>query len=148
MYIYKVSSDYDFMYWSTPSEEMSLIESISNKRAKDWVFGSMGSEKVPLSQISSVIEAQFFATLSLQVTQAIHSLITDHGMDYEKLSGIYIQRVNEVESGTDLSFVIGVVCQNDKYVISAYDISERFHHSLEASLIGSREEIVKPSTVH
>ncbi len=150
MYIYKVADDYDFLYWGTPLSELEQIESVSDRRAHEWAMELEDKEKFKLAEVSSVIPAQFFAALSLQVTQSIHILITEHGFDFDRLSGIYIQRINEIEAGTDISFVVGISSGLGNYVVCRYDRTGRLHPSIKAELIGSHLDASEPikETIH
>lgn len=137
MNIYEVPKDYDFLYWSTPADEMNKIGEISDRRSFEWSLSLSEEERKKMPEMAEVIPSQFFAALSLQVTKALHLLITEHDFDFDRLSGIFIQRVNEIESGTDVLFIVGVATSQLKYIVTPYDIGERMHSTIGAKLIGT-----------
>ena len=137
--LYKLPKDYSFMYWSTPSEEMSRVERISNKKTIDWSLAVPYEERGNLTQMSSVIPSQFFVSLSFQVTHALHILITNQSISIDKITGVYLQRITEIESGPDLLFVVGVEIGDDKYAVTPVDMKERISPELAAVILGSFE---------
>lgn len=141
MYVYKVAKDYDFMYWATPLDEISKIEEVAERRAYQWGLESKSDDNFSLDEIASVIPAQFFAALSLQVTSALSILIHEHNFDFDRLSGIYVQRVSEVEAGTDVSFIVGFSSGAGKFFVCRNNMEGRLHASVGAELIGAHGEL-------
>ena len=137
--LYKLPKDYTFVYWSTPVEELTRIESISNKKTLEWSLSLPYEERNRMDSMSTVMPSQFFVSLSLQVSHAMHLLITNQNISVDKISGVYLQRITEIESGPDLLFVIGVEIGEEKYVLTPIDMKERISRQLPVVLLGSFE---------
>ena len=149
MYVYQVADDYDFLYWSSPLDELTKIESISDRRAFEWSLSASEQERARMPEMANVIPAQFFSALSLQVAQSVHLLISGHGFDFERMSGLWVQRVNELEAGPDVLFIIGISTKDKKYVVTPIEMTGRFHSTMSAVLLSdSTAEVSTGELVH
>jgi len=142
--LYKLPKDYTFVYWSTPLEELSRIEGISNKKTLEWSLSLPYEERGNMDRMSTIMPSQFFVSLSLQVSHAMHLLITTQQISVDKISGVYLQRLTEIESGPDLLFVVGVEVGEEKYAMTPIDMKERINPQLAAVLLGSFEGEEEP----
>ena len=142
--LYKLPKDYTFVYWSTPLEELSRIEGISNKKALEWSLSLPYEERGNMDRMSTIMPSQFFVSLSLPVSHAMHLLITTQQISVDKISGVYLQRLTEIESGPDLLFVVGVEVGEEKYAMTPIDMKERINPQLAAVLLGSFEGEEEP----
>ena len=141
--IYKLPQDYSFLYWSTPAEELSRIEKISDRSTIEWSLSIPPDQKPDLQKVAGVIPAQFFAAAAMQVAYALNLLITNEAIDMGNISGLYLQRVTELECGPDLLFIIGVALGEEKYAITPVDMIDRISPQTSAMMIGSFDEVEK-----
>ena len=74
----------------------------------------------------------------------MHLLITTQQISVDKISGVYLQRLTEIESGPDLLFVVGVEVGEEKYAMTPIDMKERINPQLAAVLLGSFEGEEEP----
>lgn len=149
MYVYQVAADYDFLYWSTPLDELTKIESVSDRRAFEWSLSSPDEERQKMPEMANVIPAQFFSAMALQVGQSIHELIQNHGFQFDRMSGLWVQRVNELEAGPDILFIVGIATSTKRYIVTPIEMTGRFHASMSAVLLtGPSAEINSGEMVH
>jgi hypothetical protein len=139
-YVYKLPDDYDFSYWSTPIDDLSRIQSISEKRAYEWSLTASVESKRDLKVVTSLLPTHYLLALSIAITKAV-SILTNHlDLDMSDLSSLYLQRVPELEAGSEILFILGFACGSEKYAVSSVDLSNRINLEQEAELLGSYED--------
>ena len=139
--IYKLPADYSFMYWSTPAEELSRVEKLSEKRTFEWSLSIPADERINLERVAGVIPAQFFAASSMQVAHAIHLLTVNESLDIGGISGLYLQRLSELESGPELLFIVGIEVGPEKYAVTPVDMRDRISPQTSAMMLGSFDDL-------
>jgi hypothetical protein len=145
--IYKLPEDYDFSYWSSPLEDLQRIQRISERRVHEWSITVPKEERAELSTVSSFVPTHYVATLSVAISESLNSLIYDHGVSYGDLSGIFIQRVPELEAGSDMLFILGMRFGSEKYAVTPMDMSERLKIE-NAVLLRTYEDQPEEPVVH
>ena len=135
-YVYKLPDNYDFSYWSTPIDDLSRIQNISEKRAYEWSLTAPEETKKEMKVVTSLLPTHYFLSLSVSVTEAVHSLDSDLNLDLSKLSGIYLQRIPELEAGSEILFILGFDCAEDKYCVSSVDLEGRINIEQEVEFLG------------
>ena len=145
--IYRLPQKYDFSYWSSPLEDLQRIQRISERRVKEWSFNNSDQENVDLHSVISFVPTHYFATLSVAVSESLNSLIEDHGVEYADLSGIFLQRIPEMEAGSDMMFILGFRFGSDKYAVTPMDMTDRLKIE-EAELLRTYEEPKEEEIIH
>lgn len=137
--IYKLPDDYDFSYWSTPIDDLSRMQSISDKRAYEWSLTATDEEKKEMTVVTSLIPTHYFVNLAVYLTQSLHYLVTEHAADFDALGALYLQRVPEIEAGQDHLFILGFDFHPEKFVVSPVDLSGRVSEDMEAELVATHQ---------
>jgi hypothetical protein len=145
--IYRLPQKYDFSYWSSPLEDLQRIQRISKRRVNEWSLSVPEQERGDLYSMTSFLPTHYFATLSVAVSESLNSLIEDHGVEYSDLSGIFLQRIPEMEAGSDMMFILGFRFSDDKYAVTPVDMTDRLKIE-EAELLRTYEDPKEEEVIH
>ena len=149
MEVYQLAQDYSFMYWQTPSEELTRMHSLSEKRATGYILAAEDGKELNYDRITNIIPAQFCAAMSLQISHALQIVLQHYNAVFEEMDGIFLQRLPEIESGPEILLVIGLSFGRRKFAVTPVKFSDRFHKETEGTFLGSfHEEPEKKEFLH
>jgi hypothetical protein len=146
-YVYKLPDDYDFSYWLTPTEDLIQVKELSKRKAFEWSLTASLEEKKEMRVVSDMLPSHYFISLCFAVSESIEVIIDYLNTDYTGLLGIYLQRCPELISSSRNLFFIGLSFRNEKYAVSAIEISKKEMESIGAVLVfsPSQEKIAEES---
>ena len=139
-YVYKLPDNYDFSYWSTPIDDLSRIQNISEKRAYEWSLTAPEETKKEMKVVTSLLPTHYLLALSIAITKAVSNLTSHLNLDMSDLKSLYLQRVPELEAGSEILFILGFECGSEKYAVSPVDLSNRINLEQEVEFLGSYED--------